>query len=63
MWQLLHTTIHDFKYDDDHPTYKLGMRARHNPHRGINWDLYYDNGTELNDNHVQTALEHIGAEL
>lgn len=74
MFDLLYPAVKQLQYTDDHPFFKNGNSTRlvdpvivpdrADPSSGRSgFELYDDNGTALNDDHIWTALKRIGREL
>lgn len=62
MWGLLYKAIDQLGYHDNHPFFLNGTWTRILPNvEGFN--VYDDNGTSLNDSHIETALKSIFREL
>jgi len=61
MWQLHNATVYDIMYDDEHPAFKAGRPRISQQVPGFS--TYKDNGTELFDAHIVTALRKLGKEF
>ena len=62
MWSLHHKATDQLQYDESHPFYQDGTWEKIVPHVE-GFKIYDDNGTTLNDDHIETALRRIGREL
>lgn len=61
-WLLHNLAVNQLQYDDTHPFFQNGKWERIVPYQP-SFNMYIDNGNNLTDNHIQTAIIKISKEL